>query len=136
MGHLDHLDQQGHQELVMMVVQVLQDHLDPRGPFQDHIVPIIVSVFFHKKRKKKDTSLLGKKTNSDLQVLTCKSELFTGSHILILLNALYWLNTGDKLHFCFYFFFLIYVSCQCPWSSWPTWATWSSWTILWSEYYH
>lgn len=64
MGHLDHLDQQGHQELVMMVVQVLQDHLDPQGPFQDHIGPIIVSVFFHKKKKKekKDTSLLGKKT--------------------------------------------------------------------------
>lgn len=106
MGHLDHLDQQGHQELVMMVVQVLQDHLDPRGPFQDHIVPIIVSVFFHKKRKKRHF-FIGEKNNSDLQVLTCKSELFTGSHILILLNALYWLNTGDKLHFCFYFFFNI-----------------------------
>lgn len=90
MGHLDHLDQQGHQELVMMVVQVLQDHLDPRGPFQDHIVPIIVSVFFHKKRKKRHF-FIGEKNNSDLQVLTCKSELFTGSHILILLNALLFL---------------------------------------------
>lgn len=94
MGHLDHLDQQGHQELVMMVVQVLQDHLDPRVPFQDHIGPIIVSVFFHEKGRKK-TLFWEKKNNSDLQVLTCKSELFTGSHILILLNALYWLNTGD-----------------------------------------
>lgn len=96
MGHLDHLDQQGHQELVMMVVQVLQDHLDPRVPFQDHIGPIIVSVFFHKKGRKKNTLFYwGKKTNTGLQVLTCKPVLFTGSHILILLNALYWLNTGD-----------------------------------------